>query len=233
MSVFQNIDVVVFDADDTLWDCQGACEEMEKEYCALLAPWADAETVSTRLFETEMRNMPLLGYGFKALTLSLMENAYAVTNGQISADVLMKIQQMGYALLHLPATPLPGVQTVLHTVREKKGLRTAVFTKGEAHDQLGKLSRSGLEPLFDVVEVVSDKTEAAFQHLCTTLQTPAEHVLMVGNSFKSDIAPALAVGCSAVFIPYHTTWQHEVVETFEHDCLVTIDNIAQLPALLP
>lgn len=35
---------------------------------------------------------------------------------------------------------------------------------------------------------------------------------MVGNSFKSDIAPALKIEASAVHIPFHTTWAHEKTE---------------------
>ncbi|MFN8476737.1 MAG: hypothetical protein U0074_02780 [Kouleothrix sp.] len=32
---------------------------------------------------------------------------------------------------------------------------------------------------------------------------------VVGNSLRSDILPVLALGASAVYIPYHLTWAHE------------------------
>ena len=35
---------------------------------------------------------------------------------------------------------------------------------------------------------------------------------MIGNSPRSDINPAKAAGLRTVFIPYHTTWQHEIEE---------------------
>jgi putative hydrolase of the HAD superfamily len=35
---------------------------------------------------------------------------------------------------------------------------------------------------------------------------------MVGNSLRSDILPVLALGASAVYIPYHQTWAHEAAE---------------------
>jgi putative hydrolase of the HAD superfamily len=35
---------------------------------------------------------------------------------------------------------------------------------------------------------------------------------MIGNSPRSDINPAKAAGLRTVFIPYHTTWQHELEE---------------------
>ena len=55
---------------------------------------------------------------------------------------------------------------------------------------------------------------------------------MVGNSFNSDIAPALKIGASAVHIPFHTTWAHEKIEEFEHPNLRRISRFAQLLEIL-
>ena len=85
----KDIRLLAFDADDTLWDCQGHFDNVEKAYAQLLAPYADEPTVAEMLFQTETANMPLLGYGSKAFTLSLVENAVKVSRGQIAAaDVL-------------------------------------------------------------------------------------------------------------------------------------------------
>ena len=41
--------------------------------------------------------------------------------------------------------------------------------------------------------------------------------LMVGNSVKSDVLPVLEIGGHAFHIPFHTTWEHEMVkEPVEH-----------------
>ena len=45
MGKLHDIKVVAFDADDTLWDCQSHFNEVERQYCQILAPYADAETV--------------------------------------------------------------------------------------------------------------------------------------------------------------------------------------------
>ena len=76
----QHIKLMAFDADDTLWDCQSHFDRVEQSFCQLLAEYGDAHTLSTALFETEKRNMPTLGYGTKAFTLSLIETAIAVSN---------------------------------------------------------------------------------------------------------------------------------------------------------
>ena len=52
------VKVLAFDADDTLWDCQGHFEEATDRYCEILSPFADVETVRASLFQTETKNMP-------------------------------------------------------------------------------------------------------------------------------------------------------------------------------
>ena len=89
----QHIKLMAFDADDTLWDCQSHFDRVEQSFCQLLAEYGDAHTLSTALFETEKRNMPTLGYGTKAFTLSLIETAIAVSNGRVSARIIEEVMQ--------------------------------------------------------------------------------------------------------------------------------------------
>ena len=55
---------------------------------------------------------------------------------------------------------------------------------------------------------------------------------MVGNSFRSDIEPVLKLGGWAAHIPFHTTWQHEVVEEYEHPHLLKLEYFTQLTQVL-
>ena len=80
--------VIAIDADDTLWDCQSHFDNAEAVYCQLLAAYAGAKHVSDALFETEKANMDSLGYGTKAFTLSLIENAVKISEGRISGKII-------------------------------------------------------------------------------------------------------------------------------------------------
>lgn len=229
MKTLNNIEAIAFDADDTLWDCQSHFASVERRYQELLSPYGDAEHISGELFRTEAANMELLGYGTKAFTLSLVENAVAVSHGQVPGSVIGEIVRLGKSLLNLPATPLPGVRETLQSLH---GRRLAIFTKGELLDQENKLKRSGLEPFFSHVEIVSDKTEREYRALCRHLGIRPDRLLMVGNSFRSDIAPALAVGAWAVHIPFHVTWQLELSEEFDHERLRRIEHFSDLADIL-
>ncbi len=223
-----DIKVIAFDADDTLWDCQSWFDDVEHRCCELLSPWATAREVSQGLLATERKNLSLTGYGTKAFTLSLVENAVRPTQGRLSGDIVTKLLMMGQELLQFPTTPLPEVAETLQQLAALRSYRLVVFTKGELMDQEGKLQRSGLEQYFSHMETVSNKTEKEYRQLCENLGVAPEQTLMVGNSFRSDIAPALAAGAWAVHIPYHVVWAMEKSEEFPHDRLRKITHFGEL-----
>ena len=218
--------VIAFDADDTLWDCQTHFEEVEQHLYSLIAPYC--ENPKLELFNTESGNMADLGYGCKAFTISILETAMHVAGNDLSISTLSELLKHCKQLLHLPATPLPEVEETLIELRERCDYKLVVFTKGELQDQENKLKRSGLLKYFDDVEITSDKTQAEFLALCEHQQIHPSDLLMVGNSLKSDIAPALAIGASAIYIPFHVTWQLEHVEDFDHEQMVKIEHFSEI-----
>lgn len=236
------IKLIAFDADDTLWDCQSHFVEVEQRYCQLLADYADEQTVSHELFKTETANMAELGYGCKAFTLSLVENAVRISQGRIPANLLLQIQDLGRSLLRLAATPLPEVRETLEQLRHSLlspsvpascSLPPApcplmiVFTKGEIDDQQHKLERSGLAPLFDDCVVVADKTKDEYIRLAQRYGVDISEMLWVGNSFKSDVEPVLLLGGYAVHIPFTHLWAHEHTEEYEHPRLKVISHFGE------
>jgi len=227
------IQVIAFDADDTLWDCQGYFEEVEQHLYSLIAPYCD--NPRQELYTTESANMEDLGYGCKAFTISILETAMRVAGNDLSATTLSELLRHCKSLLRLPATPLPGVKEALSTLRGRlaDGRRMVVFTKGELQDQENKLRRSGLLPYFDDVEITSDKTQLEFRALCEHQGIHPSRLLMIGNSLKSDIAPALAIGASAIHIPFHVTWQLEHSEDIDHERLIKLSSFSEILRYIP
>lgn len=215
--------VIAFDADDTLWDCQSHFERVENQLYSLIAPYCD--NPAAELFKTESGNMADLGYGCKAFTISIIETALRIGGSNISTEQLSDLLAECKLLLHLPATPLPGVEETLARI---DGYRKVCFTKGELQDQENKLKRSGLLQYFDDVEITSDKGQKEFLALCEHQRIHPSELLMIGNSLKSDIAPALAIGAWAIHIPFHVTWQLEHFEEFDHERLKKIEQFAEL-----
>lgn len=235
----KDIKVIAFDADDTLWALQNHFEEVEKAYCNLLSAYDTSDAISASLFSTESHNMSDLGYGCKAFIISLVENAISISQGRVTATEISQVIELGKSLLHVSASPLPGVKDTLkklHSITDdttgKRRYKMVVFTKGELMDQENKLHRSGLLPYFDMVRIVSDKTPEAYRCLCTDLQVSPKELLMVGNSLRSDILPALEIGAWAVHVPFSVTWEHEKAEMSTHEHLRPIVCFSELISVL-
>jgi putative hydrolase of the HAD superfamily len=82
------------------------------------------------------------------------------------------------------------------------------------------------------METVSNKTEKEYRQMCENLAVAPEQTLMVGNSFRSDIAPALAAGAYTVHIPFHVVWELEKSEEYPHERLQKINRFGELLEIL-
>lgn len=215
-SGFENIKAVVFDADDTLWVNEPLFRAAERNFYEVLSGFGDRDTLASELYSTEMSNMAELGYGSKAFCLSMIETAVRVSSGRVTADQIIRIERAGREIMRNPAVPMPGVTDTLRRIKESGRYRTAVLTKGDLLEQRGKLERSGLLEYFDIVDIVAEKSPEVYTDLCWRLKIEPSEMLMVGNSFKSDIDPVLKIGGRGVYIPAEMTWQHEIIDEYDH-----------------
>ncbi|MBP1850481.1 HAD family hydrolase [Rhizobium halophytocola] len=203
------IRMIGFDADDTLWQNEQFYRLTEGQFQALLTDYAEGEHISERLLEAERRNLGHYGFGIKGFTLSMIETALDVTEGKVPGKVIGEILSIGRNLLSHPVETMPHVHEVLEALAGQYYL--VLITKGDLFDQERKLAQSGLGDFFDSVEIVSDKTATTYRRIFGKGDGP-EHAMMVGNSLKSDIVPAIATGAWGVFVPHALTWALEHVE---------------------
>lgn len=207
---YNNIKVIGFDADDTLWVNETYFRDAELEFAKLLAPYETANKIDQELFKKEIENLPLYGYGIKGFVLSMVEMALEISNGNVSNTTIEKILILGKEMLNKPVELLEGVEKVLKTL--SKNFRLIVVTKGDLLDQERKLEKSGLLDYFHHIEIVSDKKESNYSKLLDHLDIKAPEFLMIGNSLKSDILPLVNIKAKAIHVPFHTTWIHEQVD---------------------
>lgn len=202
--------VIAFDADDTLFINEPYFDEAEEKFCALLSDYLSKQGLSQALFQTQISNLPLYGYGVKGYILSMVQTAYVVSNHTASTKVIEKIIEIGKDLLQKPIVLLDGIEETLQQLHGKYKL--VVATKGDLKDQHRKLHLSGLGPFFHHIEVMSEKEELDYEKLLKRLEIEPDEFLMIGNSLKSDVLPVLNIGGTAVHVPFHTTWAHERID---------------------
>lgn len=227
-----NIKVIGFDADDTLWVNETHFQNTEKRFCEILKEFSDEKTISEELFKTEIQNLSLFGFGAKGFILSMIETSLRISNNKINPHIIEEIIQLGKKLLDIEIELLPGVKEILEYCKPKYKL--VLVTKGDLLDQERKLKKSGLESYFHHVEILSNKEEKDYLDLLKHLEIKPEEFVMTGNSLKSDIIPALNIGCYGIHIPFNVTWQHEKVEEagIENNKFYEFDSLLKLKELL-
>jgi len=212
---YKDIKVIGFDADDTLWVNETYFREAELAVAKLLANYETANKIDQELFRTEIKNLPLYGYGVKGFVLSMIEMALEMSNYTVPNSTINSILNIGKEMLDKPVELLDGVEDTLKTLSEN--YRLILVTKGDLLDQERKLEKSGLTDYFHHIEVLSDKQEANYSRLLNHLDIKPSEFLMIGNSLKSDILPLVNIKAKAIHIPFHTTWLHEQVDANENN----------------
>ena len=208
--MLEGIKVIGFDADDTLWVNEPYYREAEDEFVRLISSYGINGNIAGSLFDTEISNLRLYGYGIKAFMLSLVECAIQLTDGGVTSADIGRIIGIGKSMLERPIELLDDVKLVLTELSPRYKL--IVATKGDLLDQERKMRRSGIADYFHHIEVMSDKMESQYVQLLKHLEIPPSQFLMIGNSLKSDIIPPLDLGAWGIHVPYHTTWAHEEVD---------------------
>ena len=225
------IDVIAFDADDTLWYTESLYVMTQERYKQILAPYEVNGDIDARLYETEMRNLQTFGYGAKGFTLSMIETAIELTDGRIRGMDIKKIIDAVRDMIRKEIRLLEGVAETIPLLAQDRTLM--IITKGDLLDQESKIARSGLADYFRCIEIVSSKNKEVYQKLLDRHGIDVNSFLMVGNSMPSDILPILALGAPAIHIPHETTWAHEQIEIeTEPDGTYRLQNVGQVPALI-
>ena len=230
--ISENIKVIAFDADDTLWVNETYFREAEHQFAKLLSKYETENKIDQELFKTEIKNLKLYGYGVKGFVLSMVECALELSNFKVNQKTIESILAIGKDMLEKPIEVLDGVEEVLKTLEGKYKL--IVATKGDLLDQERKLEKSNLLKYFHHIEVMSDKKEKDYIKLINHLDIEPSELLMIGNSLKSDVLPLISVGASAIHVPFHTTWVHEEVteEESSKSDYYTLSNIKEVLSLL-
>ncbi len=220
---------IAFDADDTLWQNEDFYRNTQASFGQLLKPFIDPDETQKALDQTEARNMTLLGYGAKAMTMSLIETATQLVP-DLPNSVVQQILVLGKNLLRMPTNLLPGAyETVTHCMRTR---HVFIVTKGDLLEQERKFDQSPFKALGLDYIVLSGKEPSDYAKLLDRCGIRPDEFMMVGNSPRSDVLAPLEIGAYAVHVPYALTWSHEHTSLAPHPRMFVLKRIDELMALI-
>jgi len=217
--------VLIFDADDTLWEFNHLFERVIDDYLEWLAhPTQSTGEIRAMLLDIEAANAAAHGYGTQVFLRSLRDCFSHLNERPATDDEHGAIDALAAPLLEHHVTPLPGVVETLTVLGTRH--RLLLLTKGATDEQQRKIDASTLAPHFEHVHIVAEKDVDTYRDLARRHDLDPTISWMIGNSPKSDVAPARAAGLRAVYIPNVNTWALEHAELDPDD-----DGILQLQAV--
>ncbi|MDI9565775.1 MAG: HAD family hydrolase, partial [Chloroflexota bacterium] len=124
-----NIEMIGFDADDTLWYTEVHYLKAQEDLKQILSPWGKADQVSEVIDQMILSNLSDYGYGIKAFILSLIEAAIHVSQGELPAHQVLQILSIGKRMLAEEIVLKPHVQQALQRLVASYPLM--IITKGD------------------------------------------------------------------------------------------------------
>lgn len=194
---------LIFDADDTLWECNKYFEDAIHAFVEFLH---HEELTPAEVRAVIDRFERVNGYGAHAFAQSLVETYRELATANDPGDE-ETVRALGLRLLDITMETIPGVEGTLRALQPHHQL--LLCTKGEENEQRLKISRSTLSGYFAELIVVDDKSPATYREIVGDLALNARDTWMIGNSLRSDIYPALEAGINAIYVPNPHTWHME------------------------
>ena len=217
---------IFFDADDTLWENEQFFRDAEAQFADLLSDYTSPEGVQQMLWQKQEENIPLFGYGSKTYMIGMTDAAMELCGGVLPEKIYYGVKKIITDLAFHEFELIDGVIETLEALHEKYTL--IVATKGDLTEQLSKYRSSGLAKYFHHCEVMENKDEKNYMELLAKNNLEPSQLLMIGNSVKSDIAPVVNIGGTAIHTPHEVIWVHEIMDMPESDRIIEVSNIKEI-----
>ncbi|MER7850092.1 HAD family hydrolase [Kitasatospora sp. NPDC096077] len=220
---------LVFDADDTLWENNVLFERVIDGFLDWVAAPAGRDGARAVLDRIEAANAAALGYGSAVFRQSLADCLRQLNGDRTpTAAELDRIDALLTPLTRRGEVELiPGVADTLGALAARH--RLLLLTKGDPDEQQAKVDASTIAHHFRSVHIVAEKSVDTYRRLTAELGLDPDRTWMIGNSPKSDIAPARLAGLRTVFIPHEHTWVLEHQELGPDEATL---QLAAFPELL-
>ena len=230
VSLKGRFDTVFFDADDTLWENEQYFRNAEAKFTELLADYTSPEGVQQMLWEKQEDNIPLFGYGSKTYMIGMTDAALELCGGSLPEHIYYGVKDIITSLAFHELQIIDGVQETLEALSGH--YKMIVATKGDVTEQMAKFRKSGLDRFFHHCEVMENKDEKNYLELAAKHDLEPEKLLMIGNSVKSDIAPVVNIGGTAIHTPHEIVWVHEMMDMPESDRIHVVQNVREIVQIL-
>ena len=213
-----DIELVLVDFDDTIVETAPRFQNARRRLFEMMAAQGFDEESCERVHHHEIDPLMLAQYGLgpKRLVYSFPETYRRLCDaiGESPDDATVEeLVQLAHSVAGTPPL-LDGALDAL--ARIAAALPTVVYTQaGDVDYQLGCLREAGVVDIVGAerVRVTDVKTAARLRETLDELGVDdPSRAVMIGNSVRSDVNPALEIGANAILIEIDDPWHHDEVE---------------------
>ena len=193
------IKAVLFDMDNTLLKTQELYEDAHvalAQFVARFKPVPESETLAVvRRIETGL--FATFGYAASGLNQAF-ENALVELVPEASAADIAAVRAIADTVYQRQAELKPGAVEAIAQLAPQA--RLILVTAGEEWVQQWRLSSVPFADKFEEIYIVPEKDVALYRAILAKAGIEPEEAIMVGDSLRSDILPAIEAGMGAIYI---------------------------------
>jgi GTP cyclohydrolase II len=221
----------IIDGDDTLWEDNIVYMRIANDFVEHCLPYVlqmTAQQIRQMIDEAEEETIKTYGFGalgFKQSLEAVYELLVAENNGIPKPSKIF--DSVVQTLRSQPETLNTDAIRVL-TELEKRGDGLILYTQGPLSIQFEKIARSGLAEYFHALCVVKSKKDGILEKIRNDFTFDHGEFVVVGNSLRSDIEPAIKSGFKAIHFNNPNSWHAENVSKLDKSAYEKIDKLTEL-----
>ena len=207
---------IIFDLDDTILSDDAVSDSCWEQVCRKFDGSIDKLNLSSDGLLTEIRQVrrwfwddPVRSRRGGLDLVAARHDILSLAFTQLGVQAPALIQEIVDVYMDLKSDTVQPFQGALDTLKAlgQRGIKLALISNGNAHEQRAKVQRAGLEPLFESILIggefgVAKPNPRVFHHTLERLQVTPAQTWMVGDNLVNDIAGAQAVGIYGVWVDW-------------------------------
>lgn len=228
---------IIFDGDDTLWETEPLYDRARAESGSIVA-LATGSTIGE--FEATQRALDLERVATEGLSADRFPYSSVLAYQEIAGrygkkydeDIAQMVLAESRKVFSSVAPLVPHAREVLSLI--SRHLPCALLTRGDVEVQMRRLMESGLQEYLPIIRVVNEKSSDEYLSLLEEMNCDPKTSWAVGNSFPSDIVPAIGADMYTIWIDSHV-WDYErrlSSAGTTRDRMIELHSLAQLPEVL-
>jgi putative hydrolase of the HAD superfamily len=194
------IKAVLIDLDNTLLETQALYTAAEADLALQIHALSGADPcdIADEIQQRKLTLFDRYGYDPAMLPRAYEESLIAFVPSATDDDIL-HAHRLGFRIFEEEARLKEGVEDAVRLLAERFILY--IVTVGDDAVQRKRIDTLPFRDVFSGMFIVPDKDADTYRTVLRMCSQAAEETVMIGDSLKSDIIPAVEAGLSAIHIP--------------------------------